>query len=50
MAVYFTGIKNKSVIVSATVSVHAYFESEENTPNMDIKIFFYLKNLFREFG
>ena len=34
ITLYFTGIKNRSVIVSATVSVHAYFESAENTPNI----------------
>ena len=53
IALYFTeGIKNKkeSLIITATVVVCVYIESAENTPNMDIKIFFFFGILLSNGG
>ena len=36
----FLEFKKKSVIILATVAIYVCFESAENTPNMNIKLFF----------
>ena len=36
-ALYFTSMKEKSVIILATVAKYVCFESAENTPNINIK-------------
>ena len=36
-ALYFTWIEGKSIIILAMVTVYVWFESSENSPNMNIK-------------
>ena len=38
-------LKKKCVITLATVAIYVCFESAENTPNMNIKLFLYIKNI-----
>ena len=45
-ALNFTRIKEKCVIILATVAIYVCFESAENTPNMNIKLFFAYKKIF----
>ena len=45
-ALNFFLIKEKGVIILATVAIYVCFESAENTPNMNIKLFFACKKMF----
>ena len=45
-ALNFLLIKEKDVIILATVAMYVCFESAENTPNMNIKLFFAYKKKF----
>ena len=45
-ALNFTWTKEKCVIILATVAIYVYFESAENTPIMNIKLFFVYEKSF----
>ena len=42
----FTSINEKCAIILATVAIYVCFVSVENTPNMNIKLFFAYKKTF----